>query len=361
MRLRHHSLVLMICLLLSACFDESLPTSPGRPVLYIEVGAEAVGVTERFTGVVQPRHQLVAAFCQGGRLASRQVEVGQQVRKGDLLASLELSDQQNDVRSSQWNVSRTEVLWRNARDEAARYQGLHAQGVGSLARLEQLSSEVRVRAAALQQARIELRQARERLQQARIEADLEGVVTAWHAEVGQVLAAGTPVVSLARLDSLEIWVDLPAEWLTQAQKDAGVPRIRVTSMLDAAQSTWAEIRQVDPMLDVATRMRRVRLSAAQLPERFRLGSMVVVELVSEPQVNEPSVPASALWRDKGQDFVWLIEAQSARVRAQRVEVLERSADWVRLRGGLQPGDRVVSAGVHALQEGQWVALDKRGS
>lgn len=349
-------LALMAAIFLCACVDESPPERSERPVLYFEVGTDQIVVAERFTGTVQPRHQLQAAFRQSGRLASRQAEVGQPVRKGALLASLEVSDQENAVRSTQWDVSRTEVLWRNARDEAARYEGLNAQGVGSQARLEQLNSEVRVRAAALQQAQIELRQAREHLQQARITADFDAVVMAWHAEVGQVLAAGAPVVSLARLDSLEVWVDLPSQVLEQAQAGADVPRLRVSPMLNTAGEVWATIRQVEPMLDTVTRMRRVRLTLEYLPEGFRLGTLVNVELVHELMANESNVPTSALWTNNEEHFVWLIEAQTARVRAHRIDVLERSDSWARVRGALQPGDRLVKAGVHALREGQQVVL-----
>ena len=349
----------LLCLLLVGCREHAHPVGIERPVAFDEVVEQRQQVEARFTGSVQPRHQLVAAFRQSGRLLSRQVEVGQRVQAGQLLASLESSDQQSEVRSRQGEYARAEVLWLNARDELARYQGLYRQGIGSQARLDQLSGEMHVRAATLRQAGIALQRAEEHLQQTQIRADLDGVVTAWHAEVGQVLASGAPVVSLARLDSLEVWVDLPAPWLNRLVAPGEPPQIRVASMSERVEGHWAHVRQIDPVLDAGTRMQRVRLAVDQLPADFHLGSLVSVELSSGHATPDPELSASALWAQAGQQFVWRIDRHSSQVQAVAVEVLSQSGSRVRVRGALQSGDRVVIAGVARLREGQQVRLEER--
>lgn len=349
----------LLSLLLVACRDEKPQAQVERPVLFDEVAGQQLLTEARFTGTVQPRHQLVAAFRQSGRLLSRQVEVGQLVRTGQLLASLESSDQRSELRSRQGEFERAEVLWRNARDELARYQGLYRQGVGSQARLEQLSGEMQVRAATLRQARIALQRAEDHVQQTQVLADLDGVITAWHAEVGQVLASGTPVVSLASLDSLEVWVDVPTQWLGPLTDPDEPLRIWVAPMSARAEGSWARVRQVDPVLDPGTRVQRLRLALEQLPADFHLGSLVSVELSPQLAVTEPELPASALWGPAGQHFVWRIDRHSSQVRAVAVEVLSQTGSRVRVRGAVQPGDRVVSAGVARLREGQQVRLVER--
>ena len=349
----------LLFLLLVGCREHATPAGVERPVAFDEVAELRHQVEARFTGSVQPRHQLVAAFRQSGRLLSRLVEVGQRVQAGQLLANLESSDQQSEVRSRQGEYARAEVLWRNARDELARYQGLYQQGIGSQARLDQLSGEMHVRAATLRQAAIALQRAEEHLQQTQIRADLDGVVTSWHAEVGQVLASGAPVVSLARLDSLEVWVDLPTAWLSRLVAPGEPPRIQVASMSERAEGHLAHVRQIDPVLDTGTRMQRVRLAVNQLPADFHLGSLVSVELASAHAALDPELSASALWVQAGQQFVWRIDRHSSQVQAVAVEVLSQSGSRVRVRGALQPGDRVVSAGVARLREGQQVRLEER--
>lgn len=351
--------LVLLCVLLAACREQAPSTQVVRPVLFHEVVAAVRPLSARFTGTVQPRHHLVAAFRQSGHLLSRRVEVGERVRSGQLLATLESSDQRSEVRSAQGEVARAEVLWRNARDEQVRYQGLHQQGVGSVARLEQLNSEVEVRAATLRQARIALHRAEEHLQQTQVRAEFDGVVTTWHAEVGQVLASGAPVVSLARLDNLEVWFDLPAQRVNELVQDKA-PCIWVASMSEPVMGSWAQVRQIDPQLDAGTRVQRVRLAVEQLPAGIHLGSLVSVELVPAPANAEPYVPVSAVWARAGQQYVWRIDRQHSQVQAIEVEVLERDGAQARVRSVLQPGDRVVSAGVARLQEGQRVRLEERG-
>ncbi|MGP0174791.1 efflux RND transporter periplasmic adaptor subunit [Pseudomonas sp. NCHU5208] len=343
--------------LLLGCREQTAALPIERPVAFAEITDQQHPSEARFTGTVQPREQLAAAFRQSGRLLSRQVEVGQRVRRGQLLASLESTDQHSEVRSRQGEYQRAEVAWRNARDELARYQGLYRQGVGSLARLEQLHSELQVRAATMRQARIALRRAEAHVQQTQLLADIDGVVTAWHAEVGQVLASGTPVLGLARLDSLEVWVDLPARWLSALV--ATPPRIHVTSLNGAGEGSWAQVRQIDPVLDAGTRVQRVRLALERLPAELHLGSLASVQLVAPHTAPAPELPASALWMEAEQHFVWRIDGQSSQVHAVAVQVLGESGTNVRVRGPLQPGDRVVRAGVTRLREGQQVRLEER--
>ena len=350
----------LLSLSLVACHDAEPLVQAQRPVLFTEVAAQQSLAKARFTGTVQPRHQLVAAFRQSGRLLNRQVEVGQHVRAGQLLASLENSDQRSELRSRQGEFERAEALWRNARDEFARYQGLHHQGVGSQARLEQLQGEMQVRAATLRQARIALQRAEEHVQQTQVLADLDGVITAWHAEIGQVLASGSPVVSLAHLDSLEVWVDVPTQWIAPLTGSSEPWRIWVAPIMSATtEGSWARVRQVDPLLDPGTRVQRLRLALEQQSAGFHLGSLVSVELSPQLAVREPELPASALWAQAGQHFVWRIEHDSLQVRAVAVEVMSQVGSRVRVRGALQAGDRVVSAGVTRLHEGQQIRLGER--
>ncbi|VXC73092.1 RND family efflux transporter, MFP subunit [Pseudomonas sp. 8Z] len=352
--------LVLLCVLLAACREPTPAVQVERPVMFDEIATAQRPVTARFTGTVQPRHQLLVASRQNGHLLSRQVEVGQQVRSGQLLARLENADQHGEVDSRRGEFARAEVLWRNARDELARYQGLHQQGVGSVAVLEQLASEVKVRAATLSQARIALQLAEEHLQQTQVTADFEGVVTAWHAEVGQVLTIGSPVLSLARLDSLEVWVDLPVQGLGELLAQGEPRRIWVTSMGDGAARSLAHVRQIDPQLDVGTRVQRVRLAVERLPADVHLGSLVNVELSRSHAAPEPLVPVAAVWAQAGQHYVWKIDKQSSQVQAVEVEVLKRSGAHARVRGALQAGDRIVSAGVTRLREGQQVRLEGQG-
>ncbi len=97
--------------------------------------------------------------------------------------------------------------------------------------------------------------------------------------------------------------------------------------------------EIAPQADSATRTRRARLTLAETPAAFRLGSSISVTLSSaiEPRTR---LPLSALLGKRGQTRVWIIDPQSRTVALREVRVLSRDADGVLLASGVKPGERV---------------------
>ena len=108
-------LVLMSAsVLLAACSKKEPPPEPVRPVLSIEVQAESQENLGRFAGSIQARFESNIGFRVPGRIARRNVDVGSEVQKGALLATLDPTDQQNQLRASQGDLARIEAQWINA-------------------------------------------------------------------------------------------------------------------------------------------------------------------------------------------------------------------------------------------------------
>ncbi|KPY00608.1 RND family efflux transporter MFP subunit [Pseudomonas savastanoi pv. nerii] len=125
-------------------------------MLFTEIADQRSASYARFAGVIQPQYEVALGFRVAGRLATRHAEVGDRVRKGDLLATLEPGDQQHRLRARQAELGRARSAWQQARDEQTRYQQLYERGIGSRARLDQLNSEVRTQDALRSQASIAL-------------------------------------------------------------------------------------------------------------------------------------------------------------------------------------------------------------
>ena len=156
-----------------------------------------------------------------------------------------------------------------------------------------------------------------------------------------------------------MWFDLPAQRVNELAQNKA-PSIWVASMSEPVMGSWAQVRHIDPQLDAGTPVQRVRPAVEQLPAGIHLGSLVGVELAPAPSSAELYVPVSAVWAHAGQQYVWRIDKQSSQVQAAEVEVLERDDTRASVRSALQPGDRVVSAGVARLREGQRVRLGECG-
>lgn len=339
---------------LSGCRDKPVREAIERPVLFTEIVEPHQALHGRFTGSIQPQYEVPLGFRVAGRIATRQAEVGKAVRKGDLLATLEPSEQQNQLHARQAELSKAHASWQQVRDEQLRYQQLFERGVGSRARLDQLSSDLRNQDALQQRADIALQQARDHLSYTRLLAEFDGLVTDWRAEVGQVMAAGEPVVSLARPESREAVVDLPVGLVASLTDRA---QIRVSSPLNAQLSVTAQIRQLSPQIDATTRTQRVRLTLNHTPDLFRIGSTVSVEISGSAPTSH-RLPGSAVVQREGNAQVWVIDTRTSTLSPRVIQVLARNGSTVQVEGELQVGDKVVTAGVNTMQPGQKIRMQR---
>ncbi|WP_121183076.1 efflux RND transporter periplasmic adaptor subunit [Pseudomonas parakoreensis] len=346
--------LLSISVLLAACSKSEPPPEPVRPVLSIKVQALNEETLGRFAGSIQARYESNTGFRVGGRIASRNVDVGTEVQKGTLLATLDPSDQQNQLRSAQGDLAKVQAQLINAQANARRQQALFDRGVGAQAQLDIAITDLKTTQASLDQARAAVDQSKDQLGYTELRADHKAVVTAWNAEAGQVVTAGQQVVTLAQPDIKEAVIDLPDTLVDQIPADVV---FLVAGQLDPSINTTATIREIEPQAQSATRTRRARLTLASTPEGFRLGTAISVTLSSaiKPRIE---LPATALQEADGKARIWVVDTSSKTVAPRDVSVISRTDGTVVLTDGVKSGERVVSAGVNSLKPGQAVKLDE---
>lgn len=339
---------------LSACSKEEPAPEPVRPVLWVQANAISEESLGRFAGNIEARFESTLGFRVGGRIAQRHVDVGSEVQKGQLLATLDPTDQQNNVRAAQGDLARIEAQWINAQANARRQQELFDRGVGAQAQLDIAQTDLKTTNASREQARSALSQAQDQLGYSELRTDHAAVVTRWQAEAGQVVTAGQEVVTLARPDVKEAVIDLPGSLADQLP--VGV-EFKVASQLDPQISTTATLREIEPQAERTTRTRRARLTLTDTPDSFRLGTSVSVTL-SSAIAARTELPINALQEVDGKTQIWVIDLQNQTVNPRQVQVVSRSGDTFVLSNGVKPGERVVSAGVNSLKPGQKVKVDE---
>ncbi|WP_085639462.1 MULTISPECIES: efflux RND transporter periplasmic adaptor subunit [unclassified Pseudomonas] len=346
--------LLSVGVLLAACSKSEAPPEPVRPVLSVKVQALSEESLGRFAGNIQARYESNTGFRVGGRIASRNVDVGAEVGKGTLLATLDPSDQQNQLRSAQGDLAKIEAQLINSQANARRQQALFDRGVGAQAQLDIAQTDLKTTQASLDQARAAVSQSKDQLGYTELRSDHKAVVTGWSAEAGQVVTAGQQVVTLAQPDIKEAVIDLPDTLVDQLPKDVV---FQVAAQLDPGINTTAVIREIEPQAQSATRTRRARLTLAETPPGFRLGTAISVTLRSaiKPRIE---LPAAALQEVDGKPRIWVINPQDKTVAPRDVRLLSRTDSTVVLDGGVRNGERVISAGVNSLKPGQTVKFDE---
>jgi len=340
---------------LAACSPDKPTQQVLRPVRAVEVRYGEAVETNRYAGTVRARHEVDQAFRVGGKVKERRVEVGQTVREGDVIAVLDDTDYRLAVEAARQQLVVAKAQADQAESDRKRLQALKTDGSVSESDDEHAESgAVKSQASAEAQTR-ELELARNRFMYTVLRAPQSGVVTAVRFEVGQVVAEGQAVVSIANDSEPEVVVDVPEDHLSSFKT------ARFRASLGSAPDERFEVtlRELAPQAAQQTRTYRARLSPVHTRE-LPLGATAT--LIVEHALADTSaalIPSSAITQNKGQPAVWVVK-RSNKEAAGIVELEDVAVHGYRndqvLISGPASGELVVTAGVQKMAPGLHVAL-----
>lgn len=343
---------------LSACQRAPEPATAPRPALVVVAGGEAAAGALAYAGEVRARHEAELAFRVGGKLLERRVNLGERVRKGQLLARLDPADLQLAATSAAAQLAAAEADLALARAEYERAQTLVAQNFLSASALDARRSQFEAAQARRRQALAAREMAQNQAAYASLVADRDGVVTAAAVEAGQVLAAGQPVLRIADPAEREVLVWIP-EARVAGLKPGMAARVQVWSQPGKVYP--GVLRELAASADQTTRTYAARISVKEADESFTLGATAAAGFPARAVAGSLELPLAAVIRgEQGPARVWVVDAQD-RVQPREVEVAAWRDEVAVLRSGVQPGERVVSVGAHALTAGQQVRPVAQGA
>jgi RND family efflux transporter MFP subunit len=341
--------------LLGGCSRPVPSEEPIRAVKVLTVGVEGMRAGGEFAGEVRARVESRLGFRVGGKIVRRQVELGQRVKAGEILAQLDPQDYQLAALAAKAQVSAAQTNRDLVAADYKRYKELRDQNFISDAELERRDAALKAAQAQLDQASAQGSAQGNQAAYTTLVADVSGVVTAVEAEVGQVVAAGTPVVRIAQDGPRDVVFAVPEDKVALVKMGSGVD-VRVWGGQTSVRGT---VREVAASADPVTRTFGVKVS---LPAKdaLALGTTVSVlpQALDRSGVQVIKLPTSALRQDGQSSAVWVLDTASMTVKLQRIQVATADGNDVIVAGGLQPGMQVVSAGVHVLSPGQKVTIYK---
>jgi RND family efflux transporter MFP subunit len=328
----------------------SLAAVGPRPVVS-EIIAQSVANQRRFTGLIEAQKEIDLAFQTSGNLLDRSVEVGDTVKAGEQIASLNGITLENDVAVAQAALQTAIINQSTAQSALARAQTLVQQNISAAASLDILESAATNTDVAVQQAEAALLRAQNNASFAKLVAPADGTIISVSEEAGAVIASGAKIATLATTDGRDAVVDVPEEYLAFLSKDDVFDiSLRTGDVAPIA----GRLRLIEPLADVSTRARTVRIALSGAGAAFRLGSLVNVSK-AETGVKSMSLPQSAFLDRDGQTYVWRVIPDSRQVELVEVSV-QVSAEQNRMifEGDVQIGDEIITRGVNSLDAGQTV-------
>jgi RND family efflux transporter MFP subunit len=316
--------------------------------------------------LVARRKAVVSAKIQG-RLAALRVEEGTRVREGELLARLESTDYEAQVRRARASVERAEAdlaeqerLFRVAR-------GLSNEQILAKDQLDSAESRVRMAQAAVSQAKADLSFAEAQLANTRILAPFTGTVVKKMAEVGESVAPIPPgvnlstssgaVVALADLDTLEVEADVSESNVARLGPEQPA-EVTVAAFPD--KSYRAVLRQVIPTADRTKATVQVKVTILDKDPQLRPEMSAKVQF-TEPQTSAAvstvpvvTVPAEAVANRSGRAVVY--EVVGERVKERPVTAGAERDGTVVIKEGLLGTETLVSRPPQTLKDGDTVRI-----
>ena len=382
----------------------SEPVEIVRPVKtrVIKHSPESLGVKE-FSGIAQSDDSATLSFRVAGVLKEMTVEVGDQVKKGELVASLDERDfllsvkdfesqlttaqaeldqiqkgaRTEDIRILENNIASMESSVKTARQEYQRVQQLYVNDAASKGRLDEAKNsldkalldrnsateeyviathggreeEVRAKTFKVESIASNLEQAQVNLSYTKIQAPFDGEIAEKHVFNFERVPAGQKIYTLVDLKHIEIQISVPEEWISNVRK--GQP-VKVKFSKYPGKVIKGSVDRIGVIADSTTLTYPVIIKIANTKREFLPGMSSTVTLqLSGLNKNIVTIPIHSITEDiaTGDSFAWIVDKQTSAVKKTPLKVGKIIGDEIAIKKGLKSGDRVVTAGADRLREG----------
>jgi|GEM_PF-231002 len=346
--------------------DVPPPTDAPPVVVWSELVPDDTTTRATYAGTVRSCLRTELGFPVGGRLVIRRVDVGDTVRRGDVLAALDDVELAQRVAAARAQVRSAQAQRDGRVRDRRRIAGLVQEQAVSRAELESASDARQAAQAALDAARARLTGVEQRRRDARLFAPFDGVIIATGADVGDVVAVGQPVLTVADPARLEVVIDLPPDRSASVRTGSAV---QVIPELRPARTVAGSVARIAPRIDPLSRGLDVTVDIADdVPSTLaggagsdtpvlRSGSEVAVRMIDD-SARRLRVPTRAIGADG--THVWLLDRTTSPARVRKVPVRVSPDGSAPATDELSAGDQVVVAGLDELQDGQAVTPAGKG-
>ncbi|MBI3682624.1 MAG: efflux RND transporter periplasmic adaptor subunit [Acidobacteria bacterium] len=342
------------------------------------------------TATLAPYEQVTIYARVSGYLKSIAVDIGDHVRRGQMIAVLETPEMEAEIEAKRASLlkaqaaveqSRAVVDQMRAEAEFAaisfkRLKAVHdrdadilpeqdvdqaraALGVAD-GKWRASETQVKVSEAAVRAAQAEISTLEAVIRYARLEAPIDGVVTERFVDPGDLIQTASasrtqsaPIVTMARIDRLRVVFDVPESAASRVHAGSAAT-VRAESA--DVEATPSRITRVAGALSAASRTMRAEIELANPRERLRPGSTAKVSLAVGATSGAITVPVAALRSEGTQRVVYCVE----RGLAKRVSVKTglESAEWVQVVAGLSGDEEVILQAAGTLTDGTAVKVEK---
>jgi len=323
------------------------PEQKPRPVIAFTVGEPQASIERSFSGLLEPATGAGIAFEVSGRIIEIIAKRGVSYKKGDVLARLDPVDYKTDLAGAQAELT-------EAMQSKARTQTLFESDNASKSELEAAVAKERG-------ARTRFESAKKKVDDCTLKMPYDGTVASVPADTQAVVSSGQEVITLQGAGAMEFVIGVPADEVANL-KIGMASEIVLGSLPGKAlsgsiteigsepsdNSTYPVELTLSGDTDPAARAGMDGEAKLTLPNKNGAAILIPIECVAG--------------RGQGTEYVWILEGDGAtRKVVKRDTVIGNLAPngMIEIKSGLQPGELVVSRGVHRIEAGSMVAISEQ--
>lgn len=318
----------------------------------------------RFPSVLEPSELNTLSFELGGRLGEMNISVGQIVSQGEVIASIDPESLETRVANANAGVDQAQAAAENAANTLRRQEQLFERGTTTQAALDNARTEARTRDASLAQARRALEIAQQDLTRATLRAPFEGIINSVEVDSFATVNSGQAIATLYRPDQFEVSftagfdvIDRIVVGQPAKLRLAVRPEIELDAVVSELGSRAGSVSSFPVVLKVTSHDPVMKAGLAveasiDLPIQADEGYVLPLSAVIMEDQFETDNGTAARWPIE----VYVYDADSSTVSRRTVSAGGIRDNDIVVVDGLSPGDRVASAGVAFLRDGQTVKL-----
>lgn len=347
--------LLFALVLFQGCEEKqaSMEDETAVPVTLATAQTMQAGDLQTFAGNVESDNQASLSTIVMGTVEDLPVSVGQEVRRGDVLA--QIKDDQIRAKKMQLeaNMVQAKANLRNTEKNYERIKNLYAEESATSKELDDMSTMYDVAKANVEALEASLSEVNEMLEYTVIRAPFDGIVSHKFVSEGDMAAPGHPLLSIADPGSIKITANVPERWIGRISEG---DTVSVAVSAAGIESTHAVLTAVSNAADPMSRQYAIE---AKLLDENIAGSLktgMFAEIMIEAEGDAALyVPVSAL-TTRGQLTGLFTVSDNNRTVLRWIRTGKTAGESVEILTGLEPGEQYISASDHMLQQGQLVTI-----
>jgi len=329
-----------------------------RPVRFSEVTEAPIQVERRFSGITKAGEVVRMSFRTGGKVETLKVVVGDRVKLGQVVATLDNRDARLNLEKALVALENSRIQSENARSNLNRIRALYENNNEPLSEYEKARDSYANASATYNADKRGAQLLKRELAYYTLTAPMDGIITSRVVEANENVSSGQEVAVIQSSDSIEVETGIPELWIPHVSRGQEVS----IAYPSAPEKRFAgRVTEVAFESDKETHTYPVTLSMEGAGADIRPGmpASVIFEFDKNVAGAMLLVPAHAVAKDYEGYFVYILEEAGKGegvVTKRRVTVGRMITEGFEIASGLQAGEKVVTAGVSFLTDGKQVKL-----